>query len=113
MLKTSAFERYITYFEGGSLACTKTYYSKIGGFYEEYVGYGCEDCDFYLRLSIGGSFKEDRRIPLYHLWHPRTDKWTEHHEINVVLQEKLNSYSHYDRLSDAKHKLSLKRYKTI
>jgi GT2 family glycosyltransferase len=113
VLKTTAFERYITYFEGGSLACTKSYYKKIGGFYEEYVGYGCEDCDFYLRLSVGGSFKEDRRIPLYHLWHPRTDKWIEHHELNVKLQEKLDKYSHSDRLSDARYKLSLKGYKTI
>jgi len=113
MLKTNAFERYITYFEGGSLACTKTYYSKIGGFYEEYVGYGCEDCDFYLRLSIGGSFKEDRRIPLYHLWHPRTGKWVEHHEANVKLRETLDRFSHTDRLNDAKYKLSSKSYKTI
>ena len=111
--KPENFERYVSYFEGGSLACTKTYYSKIGGFYEAYSGYGCEDCDFYYRLSIGGIFKNDRRIPLYHLWHPRTNQWIDHHEANIKLESTLNKLNAKDRINDAKRKLIEKGYKTI
>jgi len=36
-----AIERCVGYFEGGSLGCHFNTYSKIGGFCEEFVGYGC------------------------------------------------------------------------
>ena len=107
------FERYVSYFEGGSLACTKEYYSKIGGFYEAYSGYGCEDCDFYSRLIAGGDFKNDRRIPLYHLNHPRSDKWQKFHDLNVKLETTLKTLSDIARIADAKNLLMKKRYKTI
>lgn len=34
-------ERVVGYYEGGSLACTRSAYWKIGGFNEDYHGYGC------------------------------------------------------------------------
>lgn len=107
------FERYVSYYEGGSLACTKEYYSKIGGFYEAYSGYGCEDCDFYARLIAGGSFKNDRRISLYHLNHPRSDKWQKFHDQNVKLEDMLKTLSDIARIADAKNFLIRKGYKTI
>ena len=107
------FERYVSYYEGGSLACTKEYYSKIGGFYEAYSGYGCEDCDFYARLIAGGSFKNDRRISLYHLNHPRSDKWQKFHDQNVKLETALKTLSDIARIADAKNSLIRKGYKTI
>lgn len=107
------FERYVSYYEGGSLACTKEYYSKIGGFYEAYSGYGCEDCDFYARLIAGGSFKNDRRISLYHLNHPRSDKWQKFHDQNVRLESALKTLSGVERIADAKNLLIRKGYKTI
>lgn len=107
------FERYVSYYEGGSLACTKEYYSKIGGFYEAYSGYGCEDCDFYARLIAGGSFKNDRRISLYHLNHPRSDKWQKFHDQNVKLETALKKLSDIARIADAKNSLIRKGYKTI
>ena len=107
------FERYVSYYEGGSLACTKEYYSIIGGFYEAYSGYGCEDCDFYARLIAGGSFKNDRRISLYHLNHPRSDKWQKFHDQNVKLETALKTLSDIARIADAKNSLIRKGYKTI
>jgi GT2 family glycosyltransferase len=107
------FERYVSYFEGGSLACTKKYYSEIGGFYEAYSGYGCEDCDFYARLIAGGNFKDDRRISLYHLNHPRSDKWQKFHDQNVKLETTLKTLSNIARIADAKNLLIRKGYKTI
>ena len=107
------FDRYVSYFEGGSLACTKEYYSKIGGFYETYAGYGCEDCDFYSRLIAGGDFKNDRRISLYHLNHPRSDKWRKFHDLNVKLETTLKAMSDIARIADAKNLLKRKGYKTI
>lgn len=112
-LRPETFERYVSYFEGGSLAIRKANYSKIGGFYEDYSGYGCEDCDFYLRMSIGGNFKNDRRIPLYHLWHPRHNLWNEHHDANLRLQANLDRLTHEARLADAKDKLNQRGYDTI
>ncbi len=39
--------RMVTYFEGGSIACHKNTFWNVGGFNEEFEGYGCEDCDFF------------------------------------------------------------------
>lgn len=113
LFKPESFERYVAYYEGGSLACTKSYYSKIGGFLELYSGYGCEDCDFYHRLSTGGSFLNDRTMPLYHLWHPRSDKWQAYHEKNAALEKSLKLLADDVRIADAKNHLMRKGYKTI
>jgi len=79
-------ERVVGYYEGGSLACTKTAFWKVGGFNEDFWGYGCEDCDFYARLSQGSRWKEDRVFDFLHLWHSRVGGWNLHHEENKRLE---------------------------
>lgn len=82
-------ERLVGYYEGGSLACTKKAYWKCGAFNEDYWGYGCEDCDFYKRLSEFTNWFEERSYDLVHLWHSRVEGWNEHHDINKELEYEL------------------------
>ncbi len=74
-------ERVVTYYEGGSLAITKKAYFRIGGFAEEFIGYGCEDCEFFERMKLL-NFMNERSIDLIHLWHGRTSGWEECHAAN-------------------------------
>lgn len=82
-------DRVIGYYEGGSLACTKTAYWRVGAFNEDYWGYGCEDCDFYARLAGGSRWREDRTFDLLHLYHGRVDGWNAHHKENKKLESEL------------------------
>lgn len=82
-------ERVVGYYEGGSLAATKKGYWKVGGFNEDYWGYGCEDCDFYARLSGASKWKEDRVFDFLHLWHSRVSGWNGHHDANKALEKSL------------------------
>lgn len=82
-------DRVVGYYEGGSLAATKKGYWKVGGFNEDYWGYGCEDCDFYARLSGASKWKEDRVFDFLHLWHSRVGGWNGHHEANKALERSL------------------------
>lgn len=75
-------ERVVTYYEGGSLACTRRAYFMAGGFNEIFEGYGIEDCDFFDRLKYSAKFYNERTEDLIHLWHGRTDGWTAHHRRN-------------------------------
>ncbi len=84
-------ERVVGYYEGGSLACTVSAYWRVGGFNEDYWGYGCEDCDFYARLSKGCVWREDRVIDFLHLWHSRVTNWNNHHEENKALEAQLKA----------------------
>jgi hypothetical protein len=54
----------------------------IGGFNEDFIGYGCEDCEFYYRLMGHGSFFGDRTEDFVHLWHGRSHGWKEWHRLN-------------------------------
>jgi len=83
--------RVVTYFEGGSIACLVHAYWKIGGFVEDFWGYGCEDCDFYARLSQASKWDERRNLAFLHLYHGRTEGWEAYHSINKDLQRRLNS----------------------
>ncbi len=82
-------ERVVGYYEGGSLACRIKTYWKIGGFNEDFIGYGCEDTEFYNRLSKNCKWLENRTFDLLHLWHPRTDGWQDCHRRNKSLESKL------------------------
>jgi len=82
-------ERVVGYYEGGSIACRVKSYWKIGGFNEDFWGYGCEDCDFYARLSGGSNWKEDRVFDFLHLWHSRVPGWHSHHETNRQIEAAL------------------------
>lgn len=98
-------DRVVGYFEGGSLACTKQAYWKVGGFNEDYKGYGCEDCDFYARLAGGSKWLEQRSYNLLHLWHPRTTGWEEHHNANKAIETRLRALSIPDRIALQRSKL--------
>jgi GT2 family glycosyltransferase len=78
-------ERVVDYFEGGSLGCHKDLYFEIGGFNEEFIGYGVEDCCFYRRLKDLSKFLEKRTFKFFHLWHNRTDGWEHFHNKNRAL----------------------------
>tara|TARA_R100001244_G_scaffold25113_2_gene25397 strand:- start:62386 stop:64362 length:1977 start_codon:yes stop_codon:yes gene_type:complete len=83
-------ERAVGYFEGGSLACTKRAYFKVGGFNEQFEGYGVEDCDFFDRLkNFTKKFNNVRTEDFVHLWHGRTDGWERYHHKNKKIAEKI------------------------
>ena len=82
-------DRVVSYFEGGSLACRVSTYWLVGGFNEDYWGYGCEDCDFYWRLSNRSKWFGDRTLDLLHLWHPRVENWGVHHRTNKELEARI------------------------
>ena len=65
-------------------------YWRVGGFNEDYWGYGCEDCDFYARLSQAARWTEQRSFDLLHLWHDRVDGWDKHHKENKNLERILS-----------------------
>lgn len=91
-------DRIVGYYEGGSLACRMTAYWSCGAFNEDYWGYGCEDCDFYARLSAVGSWYEERTVDFLHLWHGRVDGWNEHHEENKRLEHSLRKKAVHERI---------------
>lgn len=103
-------ERIVGYFEGGSLATRSNIYWQIGGFNEDYWGYGCEDCDFYARLSGCSNFYNNRTFDLIHLWHDRTDGWNNHHAENRKLESKLRQSSLVDRIALQRIQLKQKGY---
>lgn len=90
-------ERVVGYFEGGSLACLKDYYWEIGGFNEDFWGYGVEDCEFYARLKYRG-FTEDRKHIFLHLYHSRFPGWEEHHDANKRLGVEIDKLSIHEKV---------------
>lgn len=83
-------DRIVNYYEGGSLAILKDVYYKIGGFCEDFIGYGNEDTEFYKRMVENTKSFIDRSIDLFHLWHGRTDGWHECHTKNTQIQNKIS-----------------------
>lgn len=55
--------------KGGSIAATKEAYLDIGGFDEDFVGWGGEDLEFWERARAGGHVYEFGYLPIVHLWH--------------------------------------------
>lgn len=98
-------DRIVTYFEGGSLACKVSKYWDVGGFVEDYDGYGCEDCDFYARLKSTSGWLENRSINLLHLWHDRSDGWNLKHNANKKLLNQLNDLAIDNRIGIQREKL--------
>lgn len=54
---------------GGSVAVTRRAYIEIGGFDEEFVGWGGEDNDFWDRVHARGNAYEFGYLPMIHLYH--------------------------------------------
>lgn len=98
-------DRIVGYFEGGSIACTSDAYWSVGGFNEDFWGYGCEDCDFYARLSKYVRWKEDRSFDFLHLWHGRVNGWDDHHENNKAIEKKLCQMTIETRINMQKSQL--------
>jgi GT2 family glycosyltransferase len=101
-------DRIVGYFEGGSLACTKTAYWKAGGFCEDFWGYGVEDCDFYARISNASKWIENRKFDFLHLYHGRAPHWNDHHDENIAKGKRLQSLSIAERI-----KLQSKRLREL
>ena len=112
MVVQPVMERVVGYYEGGSLACRKDAYWKIGGFNEDFWGYGCEDCDFYYRLSKGTLWKEDRRHDLLHLRHGRSDGWDSCHEFNKGIDKKLSALTVQQRIEKQQDQMKQAGYIT-
>ena len=55
--------------KGGSIAATKEAYLAIGGFDEDFVGWGGEDLEFWERARADGRVYEFGYLPIVHLWH--------------------------------------------
>lgn len=92
-------DRIVGYFEGGSLACKKSTYWAVGGFNEDFWGYGVEDCEFYARLSKNSNWCDDRSFDFLHMWHGRSGNWNSEHNINKILGASLDLLSMSDRIS--------------
>lgn len=56
--------------KGGSIAATRDVYRVVGGYDEDFVGWGGEDLEFWERARVAGRVYEFGYLPLLHLWHP-------------------------------------------
>jgi glycosyltransferase involved in cell wall biosynthesis len=69
---------------------------KVNGFNEEFQGWGYEDADLVVRLLSQGVRRKEGRfaVPVFHLWHPPTDRSQEQHNrqrlFTTLQQEKLH-----------------------
>jgi Glycosyltransferase like family 2 len=87
---------------GGSFAIKKETYLQLGGFDEEFVGWGGEDVEFWHRASTR-NMDGFASMPIIHLWHsPQTGK----REVRgmgrstVELTERRNSIPPEDRIQE-------------
>jgi GT2 family glycosyltransferase len=85
------FDRVVGYYEGGSLGVRRVAYWRVGAFNEEFKGYGCEDCDFYYRVSHRCIWHSNRFVDLLHLAHGRSPGWEAAHKKNRELEVTLRS----------------------
>lgn len=104
-------ERIVGYFEGGSLACTVSKYWAIGGFNEQFEGYGVEDCEFYSRLAHE-HFMDLRNHTFLHLWHGRVSGWEAHHEKNKKIGEGIYSKPIEIRIKEQLNRMRLLGYES-
>lgn len=104
-------DRIVEYFEGGSIACHKNAYWNCGGFNEDFYGYGCEDCDFFARLSASCNWCEDRIFDFLHIWHSRVTGWNDHHEKNRSIEDNLKRLTIIDRIKRQYTQLSKLGYR--
>ena len=100
-------ERTVGYFEGGSIACAYNTYIEIGGFNEDFIGYGVEDCEFFQRLTSRLFFNQ-RSLDFVHLWHDRIQGWQVHHQRNKTIHAGLLTKPMSWRCLDLKNRLMAK-----
>lgn len=94
-----AINRVVGYYEGGSLACKLKTYWGVGGFNEDFKGYGCEDCDFFSRLASVDKWMNTRTEHLLHLHHGRVPGWDSHHQNNKAIEAVLSQKPMMHRIS--------------
>lgn len=97
----------VGYFEGGSIACKKSTYYKIGGFDEAYEGYGCEDCCFFERLKGLSNFYDTRSYDFFHLYHSRSSDMESCHAKNKTYYREIKKQSLNDRANYLSKKLGI------
>lgn len=90
-------DKVVDYFVGGSLAAKKTAYISVGGFDENFVGYGVEDVEFFNRLKALGSFFDERSVDMVHLWHDRSPNWQQCHNNNKRYMASVENRSWQER----------------
>jgi GT2 family glycosyltransferase len=100
VIESMVSNKVVGYYEGGSLACTRRAYFACGGFLEDFIGYGCEDCNFFDRLKSGSKFYDARSETFIHLDHGRVAGWEQCHATNKRIHAALK----------AKHGGGLTRY---
>ena len=103
----------VNYFEGGSLACKRRTYFDIGGFNEQFIGYGVEDCEFFERLSKLTNFYDHRSVNLIHMFHGRTRGWQLRHRKNKDIYSALGKHPMQERRDALIKKLKSNGYKKI
>jgi GT2 family glycosyltransferase len=101
-------DRIVGYFEGGSLACHKDEYVRIGGFNEIFDGYGCEDCEFFERLKHNTNMYDERYVDFIHLYHGRSTGWGNLHEKNMDTHKKLMNMPMSERVGQLRNILQEK-----
>jgi predicted glycosyltransferase involved in capsule biosynthesis len=76
----------------GNCIFWKDQWKKINGFYENFVGYGIEDIDFYVRLIKSGQI--ERKIltkdMLYHMLHKDELRSINHEEKDITISRQIN-----------------------
>jgi hypothetical protein len=103
--------RSVGYFEGGSLGCYFNSYLKIGGFCEEFMGYGNEDTEFFDRLKSNVKFYNERTVDFIHTHHGRSGDWKLRHEQNKRLEQSLRALPMTQRINRMCNNLA--KYKLI
>ena len=98
-------EKQVGYFEGGSLACKKSTYCSIGGFNGDFEGYGCEDTEFFSRLSLNSKFFDERTEVFYHLRHGRVGGWEQCHTRNKEIVAQLRGLNKQDYINTLRSRL--------
>jgi GT2 family glycosyltransferase len=68
-LAGSALETVVQNLRGGSTAMTVEAYRAIGGFDEEFIGWGGEDLEFWERAAAHGGVYDFGYLPFVHVWH--------------------------------------------
>ena len=87
---------------GGSIAASKTAYFDIGGFDEQFVGWGGEDNEFWERAQTKKTWAY-ANLCLIHLWHkPQIDKQMTDASANKKRYETLSRIEPHDRIATLK-----------
>ena len=65
--------------KGCNIGVARSDYLLVNGFDEEFIGWGHEDADFFIRLLHNNIRIKDGRfaVPVYHLWHATNDRSNE------------------------------------